>query len=133
MTRTYSVIFRGLAVALGMTALLLGLSACSSSPSTSDNVSAPIGTNTVLLDVRTPEEYAAGHLEGAELLDFNGGEFAATLPDLDPAGEYLVYCRSGNRSAQAVQLMRQAGIANVTDLGSLENAASATGIEVVSN
>lgn len=86
---------------------------------------------TRLLDVRTPAEYADGHLDGAELLDFNGGEFAAALPDLDPGAEYLVYCRSGNRSGQAMEMMKQAGIENVTNLGSVADAASATGRPVV--
>ncbi|MFM8506341.1 MAG: hypothetical protein ACKOBR_01395 [Actinomycetota bacterium] len=42
-----------------------------------------------------------------------------------------MYCRSGNRSAQAVTRMREAGIVNITDLGSLENASDKTGVAVV--
>ena len=84
-----------------------------------------------ILDVRTPEEYAAGHLEGAVLLDFNGGQFAAELPSLDPDAEYVVYCRSGNRAGQAVALMEKAGIGAATNAGSLEQAAKATGLSVV--
>ncbi|MFC7766956.1 rhodanese-like domain-containing protein [Leucobacter soli] len=72
-----------------------------------------------------------GHLDGAEQLDFNGGEVAAAIPGLDPDAEYLVYCRSGNRSGQAIALMEQAGFSKLTNLGSLEQAAAATGIEIV--
>lgn len=85
----------------------------------------------IVLDVRTPAEYAAGHLDGAQLLDFNGGQFAAALPDLDPQAAYILYCRSGNRSGQAVGLMKNAGFTNATNLGSLEEAADATGVPIV--
>lgn len=87
--------------------------------------------NTILLDVRTPEEYATGHLQGARLLDFTGGELAAAIPDLDREAEYLVYCRSGNRSGQAVALMAEAGFRTLINLGSLRQAAAATGAPIV--
>jgi len=44
---------------------------------------------------------------------------------------YVVYCRSGNRSAQAVERMKAAGFGNLSDLGSLENASSQTGVAIV--
>lgn len=110
-------------------AVLLGLAACSSGPSAA--VTIEVGANTVTLDVRTAEEYAGGHLEGSQMLDFNGGEVAAAIPSLDPEAEYLVYCRSGNRAGQAIALMEQAGFTNVTNLGSLEQAAQVTGIAIV--
>ena len=84
-----------------------------------------------IIDVRTPDEFEAGHLEGAQLLDLNGGQFDAEMSELDPAGTYNVYCRSGNRSATAVQKMRDAGFTGVTDLGSMDAAAQTTGIPVV--
>ena len=71
------------------------------------------------------------HQEGATLLDFNDGEVAAAIPNLDPEAEYVVYCRSGNRSSQATAMMEQAGFTNVVNLGSLEQASSSTGIPVV--
>lgn len=85
-----------------------------------------------MIDVRTPGEYAGGHLEGAVLLDLNSGAFAAAIPSLEPDAEYVVYCRSGNRSGQAVAMMEQAGFANVTDLGGVGDAAAATGLPIVS-
>src|SRR5690606_16940191 len=69
-----------------------------------------------------------GHLEGALLLDITAGELEAALPRLDPAATYLVYCRSGNRAGAAVELMRAAGFTDVTNLGSVDDAARATGL-----
>lgn len=123
---------RLIAIPLSAVALLLGLAACSSAPDASAGSDIlEVGGEAILLDVRTAEEYATGHLAGAQLLDFNGGEFAAAIPTLDPEAEYLVYCRSGNRSGQAVALMEQAGFTKLTDLGSLEQASRATGIGIV--
>lgn len=79
----------------------------------------------------TPGEYAGGHLEGAELLDFTAGEVAAAIPSLDPEAEYIVYCESGNWAGQAVALTEDAGFTDVTNLGSLERAAQATGLAIV--
>lgn len=86
----------------------------------------------VILDVRTADEFAAGYLEGATLIDFLGGEVHAQIPELDPTAEYLVYCRSGARSGKTVELMQAAGFTSATNLGSLEEAAESTGISVVS-
>lgn len=116
-------------VLLAAIAVLLSLTACSAGANASGTVE--VGPNTVILDVRTAEEYASGHLEGSKLLDLNSGEVAAAIPTLDPETEYLVYCRSGNRAGQAVALMEQAGFTNVSNLGSLEQASKATGISIV--
>jgi rhodanese-related sulfurtransferase len=59
----------------------------------------------VILDVRTPEEYAAGHLPGSILIDFNSPTFAADVAKLDKSKIYLIYCRSGNRSVRACNAM----------------------------
>lgn len=120
---------RSVIIPLSAAALLLGLTACASSATGSG--AAEVGADTVLLDVRTADEYAAGHLEGADLLDFNGSDLAAAIPSLDADAEYLVYCRSGNRSGQAIALMERAGFTNLVNLGSLEQAAQSTGVEIV--
>ena len=117
------------ALPLGLAALALGLAACSAAPAAAG--STEVSADAIILDVRTADEYAGGHLDGAQLLDFNGGDVAAAIPSLDPNAEYLVYCRSGNRSGQAIALMEQAGFSNLTNLGSLEQAASTTGIQIV--
>lgn len=69
-----------------------------------------------VIDVRTPQEFAEGHLDGALLIDLSSAGFADEVAALDPAGEYLVYCRSGNRSAQAVAIMQQLGFERLWDL-----------------
>ncbi len=78
-------------------------------------VAAP-GVTTI--DVRTPEEFAAGHIDGAVNYNVEGADFAAQIGALDPAGTYAVYCRSGNRSQVAVGAMSQAGIPGIYELES---------------
>jgi phage shock protein E len=69
-----------------------------------------------VVDVRTPEEYAEGHIEGATLVDFYEPDFADRIAELDRGQEYVVYCRSGNRSSQATALMAEQGFAAVNDV-----------------
>jgi rhodanese-related sulfurtransferase len=69
-----------------------------------------------LVDVRTPDEYAAGHIEGSvniDVLTGHFGETAATM--LDKAYTVAVYCRSGNRSKNAAQVLSMMGY-NVVEL-----------------
>jgi rhodanese-related sulfurtransferase len=73
-------------------------------------------TDLVILDVRTPEEFAEAHIDGAMMIDFYLDDFADRLADLDPEVPYLVYCRSGNRSGQAVAIMEELGFADVADV-----------------
>ena len=70
----------------------------------------------VVLDVRTPEEFAEGHLDGAVLVDFYDADFADQLAGLDPDVPYLVYCRSGNRSGQTLPVMEQLGFSSAVDI-----------------
>jgi rhodanese-related sulfurtransferase len=70
----------------------------------------------VVLDVRTPEEFAEGHLDGAIQIDFYDDDFAEQLLDLDTDVPYLIYCRSGNRSGQTRAMMRGIGFTDVADL-----------------
>ena len=109
----------------------LGLAACSDGGGSTDAIESQVLASATVIDVRTPEEYAEGHLDGATLIDIKSSTFDDQLAALDPAGSYVVYCRSGNRSAQAVEKMKAAGFTDVTDLGSLEEASAATGIAIV--
>lgn len=101
-----------------------------SSSSAGEQAAVPV-EDSVIIDVRTPEEFAEGHLDGATNLDLNGGQFQEAIAGLDPDVNYLVYCRSGNRSGQATALLRDAGFENVVDLGSMEAASSETGVQIV--
>lgn len=71
-----------------------------------------------VLDVRPLEEYALGHLQRAQNLNFSSLDFGQQLSKLDPNGRYVLYCASGNRSGKAAALMQQQGIANVVNAGS---------------
>ena len=85
-----------------------------------------------VIDVRTPEETSLGYLEGAQLFDIQNASFMDNLATLDPAADYYVYCRSGNRAGQAIDVMKQAGFTGeLVNGGSLENAANQTGLTVV--
>ena len=64
---------------------------------------------TVILDVRTPEEFAAGHIPGAINLDVQSPTFADDVASLDNAVPYAVYCRSDNRSQVALDIMTERG------------------------
>ena len=70
----------------------------------------------ILIDVRTPGEFAEGFIEGARLIDFQSGNFENEIASLDKNATYAVYCRSGNRSGQAVKVMHDAGFHNVYNL-----------------
>jgi rhodanese-related sulfurtransferase len=70
----------------------------------------------IVLDVRTPEEFASGHIEGALNIDFNSGNFANEITRLNPSETYAVYCRSGSRSGQATSIMHKAGFHDVSNL-----------------
>jgi phage shock protein E len=63
----------------------------------------------VILDVRTPQEYADGHIAGAVNVDVSAADFAAQVSALDPDVSYAVYCRSGNRSRAAIDAMNALG------------------------
>jgi rhodanese-related sulfurtransferase len=82
----------------------------------------------IVLDVRTPQEFAEGHLENATMIDFYEPDFASQLADLDPTQPYLLYCRSGNRSGQTLTLMKDLGFTNVAEIDGGTNAWTAAGL-----
>ena len=141
---------RTLAAAAVALTLAVGVSACSSS-SAAGPVATVSGTTVeagaeidpatfaatlsqpgvVVLDVRTPAEFAAGHLPGAVNIDVESAGFDAQVAALDKNATYAVYCRSGNRSAVALGKMSDAGIAKAVHLGGGINAWAAAGGQVV--
>lgn len=102
--------------------LLVALSACNQQ--STSNVLAPTAyaemmqnENGVLLDVRTAEEFAEAHLEGAIQLDYYETEsFSAALDGMDKSKTYYVYCRSGSRSSTAQNMMLEKGFEKVYNL-----------------
>lgn len=71
----------------------------------------------IILDVRTEEEFESGYILGAKNLDIRGGAaFISSIEELDKSKAYFVYCRSGARSGQACQLMEQLGFEQVYNL-----------------
>lgn len=73
--------------------------------------------NVIILDVREKDEYDEGHIEGALLLSNNDITFKAEEVLPDKSATILVYCRSGNRSAQASQKLAELDYTNVYDFG----------------
>lgn len=85
----------------------------------------------VLIDVRTPAEFAEGHIEGATLIDYNASDFRDRVAELDPDATYVIYCRSGNRSAGARAVLEDLGFVDVTDIEGGILAWNAAGLPVV--
>ena len=69
-----------------------------------------------VIDVRTPEEFAEGHIEGATNIDFYSPTFGNDIMTLDAGQEYAVYCRSGNRSASTTAFMSENGFDSIYEL-----------------
>lgn len=65
--------------------------------------------NYTIIDVRSAEEFASGHIPNAILIDINSPDFDGKIAALDPNRPYLVHCRSGRRSAVACSRMMAAG------------------------
>jgi len=70
----------------------------------------------VVLDVRTADEFKAGHIPGAKNLDFFGGDFSKQVAALDKSKTYVVHCASGHRSAQVCKVFEQQQIPSVFHL-----------------
>lgn len=108
-----------IAILLGTTAVLAG---CSSSSTSVENVSADqfltasAEPGTVVVDVRTPAEFAAGHVDGAVNIDVESGNFASEIAALPKDTTYAVYCRSGRRSTLATDQMAEAGFTSLVNL-----------------
>jgi phage shock protein E len=128
---------RRLAAAASVALVLAGAAACGTSGDGASVTSGPTATaapaagahldassfaaalkipNTTIIDVRTPAEFAQGHLPGAVNIDISSPGFTAQLDGLDRSAPYAVYCRSGNRSAAALDSMSQMGFTAAYDL-----------------
>lgn len=118
---------RLVSVALAIAAvfgLTLGLSGCSSQ-------TVDMNTVTAVIDVRTPAEFAEGHLDGAININWEDIGFADEVSALDKDGVYVLYCRSGNRAGQAIDAMTSMGFTNLTNAGGVDAASAFTGLDIV--
>ena len=114
--------------AIAALALLVGLTGCGAQPQepyrriTAEEAKALMDerTDEVVLDVREPDEYAAGHIPGAVLLpvgSIDGESAAALIPGRDTL--VLVYCRSGRRSQTAAEVLAGLGYTDVAEFGGI--------------
>lgn len=81
-----------------------------------------INEGAILLDVRSEDEYDDGHIDGAYLLpveDISEDKASDVIENKDTP--VIVYCKSGNRSSQALELLKGLGYNNVYDFGSINN------------
>lgn len=82
-----------------------------------------------MLDVRQPEEWAQGHIDGAILIPL--GELESRISEIPTDRDVLIICRSGNRSTQARELLRSARLTRTTSIMGGMNAWLAAGMPVV--
>jgi phage shock protein E len=75
-----------------------------------------ISDGSLLLDVRTPEEFATGFIDGAVNLDYKAEGFEQKLDSLDKSVTYFVYCASGGRSDKAAEIMKDKGFTSIITL-----------------
>jgi len=121
-------------------AIAIGLTACGNTSqyelvdaTTAHELTQESSDGLVVLDVRTPDEHSQARLENSTLIDFYTPDFESQLAELDKDVPYFVYCRSGNRSAETVSLMRDLGFTEVYELeGGIQSWAS-QGLPLVSS
>lgn len=66
-----------------------------------------------VIDVRTPAEYASGHIDGAINIDYKSADFATKLAQLDKTKPYLIHCRSGGRSTRSLSIFKENGFKHI--------------------
>jgi rhodanese-related sulfurtransferase len=107
-----------LAALLGVTTLVTGCSSTGSVSTMKPNefVTAMGQPGTVIIDVRTPAEYAAAHVDNAVNINVEASDFTTRVAGLDKNTTYAVYCRTGRRSAIASDQMADAGFSSILNL-----------------
>ena len=71
-----------------------------------------------VIDIRTPGEFAKGHIKGAQLINFFGKDFEKKLAELDPKKAYVTHCKSGGRSGKSLSIWKKLGFTKVYHLQS---------------
>jgi rhodanese-related sulfurtransferase len=121
-------ILKFLIAALVAVFAVTSLTACTPAESrTSDEFAA-------VIDVRTLDEWNSGYLEGAIRIGIADSDFVRQILELDKAADYFIYCRSGNRAGQAIDIMVDQGFTGeLVNGGSVANASTILGLDVVTN
>ncbi len=88
-------------------------------------------SNFVIVDVRTPEEFIDGHIEGAVNAEFRSEKFGIEIDRFDKNKTYFVYCRTGNRSYDALNLMGRLGFRSIVRLQGDITGRKSAGLPVV--
>ena len=83
----------------------------------------------VIIDVRTPEEFQSGHLEKSINIEWQ--EILSLPSNIDKSKKIYLYCRSGNRSQKATEILSQAGFLNVENLGSISQASDKLQVKII--
>ena len=103
-----------------MSVALFGVASCtppktleSGSQKTETTIKEQIQKGAFVVDVRTPEEYADGSVQGAVNIPLN--EVQSRIKEFEGKPSVIVFCRSGNRSSQAIKILESNGITNVTN------------------
>jgi len=118
----------GLTLVAACLAASFALSGCDSK---TEEPAAANPADATIIDVRAEDEYAEGHLEGAININIRDTDFESRINDLPRDGHYLIYCRSGARSAMAVSQMEAAGFTDVIGVGGIDNATKTLGLPIV--
>jgi rhodanese-related sulfurtransferase len=116
------------AVILGLVGLFLVVSNSSDSNAqnntldkvTVTSLESDIASGIQLIDVRTPQEFNEGHIQGASNLPLDVIS-AGALPETPKDQKLYLYCRSGNRSAEAKKVLEKSGYTNIVDLGGMND------------
>lgn len=87
----------------------------------------------IILDIRTPEEFAEGHIPGAVNMDYYADNFEAGLATMDTTKTYFIYCQEGGRSKPAFEWMNSHGFSNVQELNGGFAEWQQAGLESVTN
>ncbi|NHC24766.1 rhodanese-like domain-containing protein [Nocardioides sp. IC4_145] len=113
-------LFRAPLLLGALLALVVGLGACADDTS---EIQRLIEGDTTVVDVRTPEEHAAGHVEGAINIDLAADDFRERVDELPRDTYYVVYCASGSRASRAVAIMQSLGFGSVVNGGGYDSLA----------
>lgn len=128
-------------IRLSLLVFALSLSACAAPPSKATHLGPAQADSLIrasakdssfhLIDIRTPQEYGSGKIGNARMIDFYAPDFQSNLAKLPRDAKILIYCRSGNRSGQALGLMESMGFTNVSHLAGGIGAWRGKGLPIV--